>query len=532
MIAADPQTTSHDAGSPHNQFGWASKLGPNRGAFGLLGAVLAYLLFALAWNASGRRDADFARSAAFVATCGASAGLIVCIQAIFAERSARHGWIGLAAAFAAATASAVASMYAVWSDGAVFWRPATLRWLETGGAFALVAGAVILLNRRPINRMLLRELTALLVVTMLLWTLVVLGIAQFIVESPPMWSLLTLVLSLSFSSSGLVVALNKLRSTEPEAAVRTLGIALVAAIWTAILLLVDFGGLARTPGIVGLARWLVPIATLGVSAAAVNQRHLLGASFDQIQTLEFPKRIAVSPSRLVLLGTGALVGVAVAARALGATVSADLAAIAGCAVLLQLVGLGLDLMIERDRVSVLLDSAEQLERLANIDLLTQLPNRAALESRLAEEMERAIRYEQPLSVCFVDIDHFKSINDRFGHRAGDLVLRDVADSLDFTARSIDYVGRYGGEEFIVIAPGTWSADALVLGERLRAQLEKLDFEGVDDEPLKLTISVGIAGFPEHADSLPLLMERADAALYHSKASGRNRVTLWRIESDD
>jgi len=102
----------------------------------------------------------------------------------------------------------------------------------------------------------------------------------------------------------------------------------------------------------------------------------------------------------------------------------------------------------------------------------------------------------------------------------------VAASLQSTGRSIDFVGRYGGEEFVMIAPGTWSADALVLGERLRSEIEQGVHVGRGDLELRVTISIGVAGYPEHGQYAGLLLSRADEALYVSKEFGRNRVTLW------
>lgn len=533
MIAANPQTTPHGSGSPPRDAGWSSIHGTNRGVFALLGAVAIYLLFAFAWSATGRRDTEFARSAALAGACGAGAALIIAIQALFAERpshSARQGWTSLAIACAAMLASAMASFYAVWSDGAVFWRPAAIEWLETGSALALLAGVVLLCSLQPIDRELLGKLVALVLTALVLWTLVLIGIQGWATNAETKWSLLAPVFRAALSSSGLIVALMTLRSADRDLIGRALGLAIIAAGWTATPLLHDVGEWARAPGVIGLAMWLFPIASLGLAAAALSQRHLATGSIED--RTEFVLSERISTSRAQLFGTAVLIGAALVALASGASVTADLVVIASVAVFLQLARLAFDLMVERERVEALLDSAEQLERLANIDLLTQLPNRAALNSRLAEEMERAVRYEQPLSVCFIDIDHFKSVNDRYGHFAGDLVLREVATSLEQTARSIDFVGRFGGEEFVVIAPGTWSEDARVLGERLRTQVEKLVLAGIDTEPFEITISIGIAGFPEHAESLQLIMERADEALYRSKEYGRNRVTLWHFGVDE
>ncbi|HEY7033441.1 MAG TPA: GGDEF domain-containing protein [Thermomicrobiales bacterium] len=178
-------------------------------------------------------------------------------------------------------------------------------------------------------------------------------------------------------------------------------------------------------------------------------------------------------------------------------------------------------------------AAKQLEQArlelatrANIDPVTGLPNRRALDDRLAEEVERAQRYRQPLSLCFIDLDRFKQINDDHGHAAGDAALRQVGSLLRRTARGIDFVGRFGGEEFVVLVPGTWSVDAATLGERLCRAVAETSFDLTDDQTIRLTISIGIAGLPEHAQDAGSLNECADKALYTAKRSGRNQVVLY------
>lgn len=181
-----------------------------------------------------------------------------------------------------------------------------------------------------------------------------------------------------------------------------------------------------------------------------------------------------------------------------------------------------------DALSRLRSGQAELSRRADIDMLTGLPNRGSLSRRLAEELERAGRYQQPLSLVFVDVDRFKAINDRLGHGVGDDVLARVAAILRSSARTIDFVGRYGGEEFLIVAPGTWTEDAVILAERIRAAVASDRF-GEHDGKLAVTVSVGIAGYPEHAPDLQSLMERADAALYASKRLGRNRVSVADVE---
>jgi diguanylate cyclase (GGDEF)-like protein len=170
--------------------------------------------------------------------------------------------------------------------------------------------------------------------------------------------------------------------------------------------------------------------------------------------------------------------------------------------------------------------ASTIRERARLDSLTELPNRAALDDRLAEEVERSVRYRQPLSVLFLDIDHFKSINDARGHQVGDDVLRALADTLQATVRSPDFVARYGGEEFVVIAPGTWTVDAAVLGNRIRDAVARHV-----PQPLgsPITMSIGIAGVPEHGQDAASVLHVADLALYAAKAGGRDRIELGFIE---
>ncbi len=176
--------------------------------------------------------------------------------------------------------------------------------------------------------------------------------------------------------------------------------------------------------------------------------------------------------------------------------------------------------------STMADNA-RLEQLAQTDALTQLLNRRALTERITAEMERALRYDSSMALLMIDLDHFKRINDTFGHLVGDDVLRDVAALLTITIRTTDMVARYGGEEFLVLLPETDVAGAESFAERIRTAIELHDFGGRADQPgLHLTTSVGVATFPAaRIESVEDLFARADAALYRAKADGRNRVRL-------
>jgi diguanylate cyclase (GGDEF)-like protein len=167
------------------------------------------------------------------------------------------------------------------------------------------------------------------------------------------------------------------------------------------------------------------------------------------------------------------------------------------------------------------------QELARHDDLTHLYNRRAMEDMLADEAARALRYRRPLSVVMIDFDHFKEINDRHGHRAGDDVLRQVALLILGELRANDMATRYGGEEFCLILPEAGADEASALAERLRRGLEGHVFQVVRGDGaaigLRVTASIGVASLGEHAESAELLVRAADRALYEAKAAGRNRV---------
>ena len=176
--------------------------------------------------------------------------------------------------------------------------------------------------------------------------------------------------------------------------------------------------------------------------------------------------------------------------------------------------------------STMADNA-RLEQLAQTDPLTQILNRRALTERSTAEMERALRYDASMALLMIDLDHFKRVNDTYGHLVGDDVLRDVAQLLAVTIRGSDIVARYGGEEFLVLLPETDDEGAERFAERIRAAVETHAFSKSSQEPvLRLTASVGVAVFPAaRIETVEDLFARADAALYRAKADGRNRVRM-------
>ncbi|MDH4229421.1 MAG: diguanylate cyclase [Nitrospirota bacterium] len=171
---------------------------------------------------------------------------------------------------------------------------------------------------------------------------------------------------------------------------------------------------------------------------------------------------------------------------------------------------------------------EQLQAMATTDFLTGVPNRASIEVFLVEELARARRFRHPLSVTMVDVDHFKHLNDTHGHPFGDRTLRELARHMVDTVRQVDRVGRYGGEEFLLVLPETPDSGARVLMEKLRKGVSRLAFP---PEDITLTISIGIASWSGDGDSWEDMVARADQALYAAKHGGRNRVCCWQVDME-
>lgn len=167
-------------------------------------------------------------------------------------------------------------------------------------------------------------------------------------------------------------------------------------------------------------------------------------------------------------------------------------------------------------------SVTQTIEMAVTDGLTGLHNRRYLDSHLATLFERAMSRHRPLSLLMTDIDRFKTINDRFGHDGGDVVLREFARRLRKNVRGIDLACRYGGEEFIVVMPDTEAEIAETVAERVRAQIADVPFV-IGGQPVTVTASVGVSLLKRGLDSVAELLKRADMALYEAKSGGRNRV---------
>jgi diguanylate cyclase (GGDEF)-like protein len=169
--------------------------------------------------------------------------------------------------------------------------------------------------------------------------------------------------------------------------------------------------------------------------------------------------------------------------------------------------------------------AETMTQLAHTDALMRIANRRELDTTLTRELKRSTRHNQPLSVIMIDIDHFKQVNDTHGHEIGDAVLKETAEVAQSSLRLSDLLGRWGGEEFMVVAPQTNAAQAHELAERLRLALAGHSFEHIGH----LTASFGVAEYrPQEAPEAWL--KRADRALYAAKQAGRNRVEMEKKES--
>lgn len=174
----------------------------------------------------------------------------------------------------------------------------------------------------------------------------------------------------------------------------------------------------------------------------------------------------------------------------------------------------------KERTTELEIIRDDLEKLATTDSLTHIHNRYSIMNILSNEMNRSSRYDSPLSVLLYDIDHFKLINDTHGHDIGDKVLVSLSSIVSSTLRDVDYIGRYGGEEFLIIMPNTLLKDATVYAKRLRQMVENLQFEKVE----KVTISIGIVELQKD-ENIDLIFKRVDDLLYTSKNNGRNRVSF-------
>ncbi|MCF7907490.1 MAG: GGDEF domain-containing protein [Candidatus Omnitrophica bacterium] len=168
---------------------------------------------------------------------------------------------------------------------------------------------------------------------------------------------------------------------------------------------------------------------------------------------------------------------------------------------------------------------DRLQQLSIYDSLTKIYNRRHFMQRFQEEFERAKKFKHNLAFLMIDIDHFKKVNDTYGHLVGDVILREVARLIKKSTRGIDLVARFGGEEFSVVLPETDKGGAIMLAERINQHINRAPISAFD-EKIITKVSVGVASYPENAVNSDILLEVADKALYKAKISGRNRVSWF------
>lgn len=170
--------------------------------------------------------------------------------------------------------------------------------------------------------------------------------------------------------------------------------------------------------------------------------------------------------------------------------------------------------------------ADKLEEIATRDGLTGLLNKKAILQVLDSELMRARRHDSTLSLMMLDLDYFKNINDTYGHQAGDTVLVTATELIDKHVRGIDHVGRYGGEEIVIVLPDTSETESVEIAERIRRSLASTQIVVSEFNFVSVTVSIGIAIFPMDGADKDALLNNADQAMYHAKAEGRNRVIKY------
>jgi diguanylate cyclase (GGDEF)-like protein len=183
-------------------------------------------------------------------------------------------------------------------------------------------------------------------------------------------------------------------------------------------------------------------------------------------------------------------------------------------------------MTVADHLSLALANLKLRERLQEMsvrDPLTGLYNRRYMQETLEREIKRALRDSKPIGIIMLDVDHFKSVNDTHGHDAGDLVLKTLARFLGNSLRGEDVACRFGGEEFVLIMPGLCLKDSEAKAEKMRREIENTLRVQYLDKSLSITVSIGVAAFPEHGGRADPLITKVDAALYEAKKQGRNRI---------
>lgn len=182
-----------------------------------------------------------------------------------------------------------------------------------------------------------------------------------------------------------------------------------------------------------------------------------------------------------------------------------------------------------DLEAQLLEAKERLRRQATYDPLTGLLNHGAIQEAFRAELRRASRERGRLGLVLMDLDHFKSVNDTYGHLAGDAVLREAAQRMKNTVRIYDHLGRYGGEEFMLVVPGCGVEETRQLAERIRQKMEMSPFATIEGD-IPVTVSLGVTWYEApFTTDVDVFVRAADAALYRAKRGGRNRVEIAALE---
>jgi two-component system, cell cycle response regulator len=168
---------------------------------------------------------------------------------------------------------------------------------------------------------------------------------------------------------------------------------------------------------------------------------------------------------------------------------------------------------------------QEAQRLSLTDGLTGTWNRRYFQMQFRQVLATAVRFERPFSLLMLDLDHFKRINDSFGHQRGDATLVEFTKRVTGVLREVDTFARYGGEEFICLLPETDYSGALVTSEKILDAVKSDPFGETGEQPAHLTVSIGVAAYPDHGVSFSVLVEAADQALYRAKQDGRDRVVV-------
>ncbi|HEY0989666.1 MAG TPA: sensor domain-containing diguanylate cyclase, partial [Kofleriaceae bacterium] len=257
----------------------------------------------------------------------------------------------------------------------------------------------------------------------------------------------------------------------------------------------------------------------GLASMVVKNRHYLPAGGEprEVSAPIYTRKVKIEDARSLLVlpllaadePVGTLTLVARAEKRFGKDVREMLAVIA-------------------NQVAIALENGflyRKMETMATTDGLTGLTNHRTFQQRFADLLERAARHGHRVALLLCDVDHFKKVNDTYGHPVGDEVLRRVARVLQEVPRKIDIPARYGGEEFAVLLDNVDVAQAKQVAERIRIEISRVVVES-EKGPLSVTESIGVAAFPDDGKDRATLIERADLALYHAKHTGRNRVVTW------